>query len=198
MKINLISIKARVNELYQTWLELELRRWLSTVAFLVCHIPWGKRIKSPSFCFPSPGILWPNNSQTQLLASFIFPRFPLTLFPPSLCIVAVLFLASPRWRWRQQCAKFCSCSQATCFMLFYTNARPPPLSPPLLIAVSFVAACAASICDFITFCSKLRIVFPHSLSTYSCCAKAFHCCRFMGKGEVGVVVPHPPPAAADA
>lgn len=90
MKINLISIKARANQLYQTWLELELWRWLSTVAFLVCHIPWGKRIKSPSFCFPSPGILWPNNSQTQLLASFIFPRFPLTLFPPSLLPSALL------------------------------------------------------------------------------------------------------------
>lgn len=166
MKINLISIKARANQLYQTWLELELWRWLSTVAFLVCHILWGKRIKSPLSASPALASFGLTIAKLSFWPRSSFPasRFPLTLFPSSLCIVAVLFLASPRWRWRQQCAKFCSCSQATCFMLFYTNARSPPLSPSLLIAVSFVAACAASICDFITFCSKLRIVFPHSPS----------------------------------
>lgn len=45
-------------------------------------------------------------------------------------------------------------------VVLYQIQTPLPRSQyaPLLIAVSFVAACAASICDFITFCSKLRIV----------------------------------------
>lgn len=91
MKINLISIKARANQLYQTWLELELWRWLSTVAFLVCHIPWGKRIKSPSFCFPSPGILWPNNSQTQFWPRSSFPASLLPSFPLSSVLLQFYF-----------------------------------------------------------------------------------------------------------
>lgn len=170
--------------------------------FLACQILRGKVPAHP----PPHAAALASFGLTIVKLSF-WPRCTAASpLPPVLLYCCSFIFGIASQRWRQQCAKFRSQNVATaklhasccCSIPNPVTANPPPpsLFVPLLIAVSFVAACAASISDFITFCSKLRIVFL-SLSRSSSCwgrGRAFHCCSFIGKavsvslalGAVGV------------
>lgn len=94
MKINLISIKARANQLYQTWLELELWRWwFPQWLFLYAILPGGGGMKSPLSASPAP-------------ASFGLTIVKLSFWPR--CIVSSVHL-SP----------LPSCSPSSALLQFY-------------------------------------------------------------------------------
>lgn len=141
----------------------------------MCQIP----LYGPSYC----GLLWPNNSQTQLLASLLLLLPDPSPLSPSNCLVAVLFLASPRNADVSSVPNFAKpkCSYMLHAVVLYQIQPPLPLcARPCLLLSALLQL--ASICDFITFCSKLRIVLAFSLSlSFSRVVLPFHCCSFIGK-----------------